>query len=71
MEHPFNQHPVNHELRPLVDSWMEKIRFAREAKKSFAETARHCRVFHKTSEDFWKKDGGLYESYMAKGVSPK
>lgn len=71
MEHPFNQHPVNQELRPLVDSWMEKIRFAREAKKSFAETARHCRVFHKTSEDFWKKDGGIYESYMNKGVSPK
>jgi hypothetical protein len=50
---------------------MEKIRFARKAKKSFSETARHCRVFHKTSEDFWKKDGGIYSSYMSKGVAPK
>ena len=70
MEHPFNHHPLNEKLKPLVDSWMEKVRYAKEAKKSFDTTARHCRVFHKTAEDFWKDDG-IYASYMDKSVQPK
>ena len=49
---------------------MEKVRYAKEAKKSFDTTARHCRVFHKTAEDFWKDDG-IYASYMDKSVQPK
>ncbi len=71
LEHPFNNHPLNEKLKPLVDSWMEKVRYAKEAKKSFDTTARHCRVFHKTAEDFWNQNDGIYSSYMDKGVQPK
>ncbi len=71
MDHPYNSHPLNEELRPLVDSWMEKIRYADEARKPFMETARQCRIFHKTSESFWNKDKGVYKEFMDASVQPK
>lgn len=45
--------PVNERLSILTKAWIEKLHFARKAKKEFHATAEQCRMFYKNSQKFW------------------